>query len=275
MPSEYMFHIRNANPGDMRALLDVLTVFSESKTTAEILQHADELGYAVRDRAHFDALPAARDLGLVEDSANRLTAKGEALAQIDRVNPTIFPDIIHLLHYTLWNSTVPAANCFSFSYRTVCKELWNGGSSSSLNRRELAAKVEATANDQFKRPDISLSQKSIGGALDWLYELRPEVISDDSERFVRRSFCPPESLVLAIEHRYRESELDYGANLLLSGAHREALCQTCLLELDALDRVLEYAIAQFSYLEKGVGGGWGQYVTLQGPVAIGRFAQLR
>ena len=275
MPSEYMFHIRNANPGDMRALLDVLTVFPESKTTAEILQRSDELGLVVRDRAHFDALPAARDLGLVEDGANRITAKGKALAQIDRVNPTIFADIVHLLHYTLWNPTTPAVNCFSFSYRTVCKELWNGGSSSSLNRRELAAKVEATANGQFKRSDISLSQKSIGGALDWLYELRPEVFSGDGEQFVRRSFCPPESLVLAIEHRYRECELDYGANLLLSGTHREALCQACVLELDGLDRVLDYAIAQFSYLEKGIGGGWGQYITLQGPVEIEGFVQLR
>ena len=270
-----MFHIRNANPGDMRALLDVLTVFPETKTTAEILQRADELGHTVRGRAHFDAVPAARDLGLVEDSANRLTATGEALAQIDRVNPTIFPDIVHLLHYTLWNPTDPAVNCFSFSYRTVCKELWNGGSSSSLIRRELAARVEATVNGQFKRANISLSQKSIGGALDWLLELKPEAFLDGGEQFIRRSFCPPESLVLAIEHRYRESELDYGANLLLSAAHREALCQACLLELDALDRVLEYAIAQFGYLEKGVGGGWGQYVTLQGPVAIERFVQLR
>lgn len=269
-----MFHIRNANPGDMHTLLDVLGVFPESKTTAEILRHADELGLAVLDRAKFDALPTARDLGLIELDGCRLTAKGEALAQIDRVNPTIFPDIVHLLHYTLWNLASPAANCFSFSYQTVCKELWNGGSSSSLNRRELATKVESIANERFQRSDISLSQKSIGGALDWLYELKPEIFSDDGEQFIRRSFCPPESLVLAIDFRYREDEVDYGANLLLSGAQREALCQACMLELDSLDRVLDYAIAQFDYLEKGIGGGWGQYITLHGPVEINDFVQL-
>jgi hypothetical protein len=50
--------------------------------------------------------------------------------------------------------------------------------------------------------------------------------------------------------------------LLLNDQRREAICQLCLLETSSFDRVLEYAVAQFEGLEKGLGGGWGSYLTL-------------
>jgi len=37
--------------------------------------------------------------------------------------------------------------------------------------------------------------------------------------------------------------------------------------------VLEYAVAQFDYLHKGVGGGWGQYLVLDRASELESFAR--
>jgi len=50
---------------------------------------------------------------------------------------------------------------------------------------------------------------------------------------------------------------------LLSEDKLEAICQVCLLDPEGFDRVLDYALAQFDYLEKGIGGGWGNYLLLK------------
>ena len=96
----------------------------------------------------------------------------------------------------------------------------------------------------------------------WLSELTPPVLSEDKMHFYRRAFCPPELFVLAVDFVYQTREIDYGVNLLLSDENREAICQVCLLEPERFERVLEYGVAQFDYLHKGIGGGWGQYLTL-------------
>jgi len=49
------------------------------------------------------------------------------------------------------------------------------------------------------------------------------------------------------------------------------VCQVCLLEPINFDRVLEYAVAQFSYLEKGLGGGWGRYLILHRQYSVEDF----
>lgn len=268
-----MFHIRNANPDDMRALLDVIDEYGEVQSTAEIVRLADEMGIAIQDRAHLDALPTARDLGLVELESIRLTPQGKMLLQIDRENPSLFPDIVHLLQYALWDSRHQARNCFSFSYRTLCQELWRGGSSPLLSRQQLAAVVGAAVNQVFGHDNAAFSSKSVGGALSWLNALDPRVISDNEDSFHRRTFCPPESLLLAIDLAYRENNLDYGTNLLLSESNRELIAEACLLEVSSLDRVLDYAVAQFDSLDKSLGGGWGHFIVLRCAPRMDDFVQ--
>jgi hypothetical protein len=95
--------------------------------------------------------------------------------------------------------------------------------------------------------------------------LSPPVIhyeNDSKGTFIRRAFCPPELFILGVNFIYQTQEVDYGVNLLLSDKQRDAVCRVCLLEPASFERVLEYAINQFDYLEKGLGGGWGRYLTL-------------
>jgi hypothetical protein len=269
--NEFVFHIRNAHPSDMAAALAVLDYQPHLNTVVEVIDQAESLGFTIRDRQRFEALMTARDLDLVEREENILTIQGRALGTIETNKPDLFADIVHGLQYTLWNSTIPHTNCFSWSYRTLCQMLWLSTTIDIRDRRHIASKVETEAREIFNRPDISLSSKSIGGALLWLSELKPAVTDSQVECFNQRAFCPPELFSLAVDFVYRQDGVDYGANLLLNDNRRDAICQVCLLEPTSFDRVLSYAVAQFDYLEKGLGGGWGHYLTLQRPPELADF----
>lgn len=245
------------------AVLATLEVYPGPSTVSEIVELAEELGFAIRDRQRLEALMTARDLGLVRREQNVLTDEGKILTRLELDKPDLFVNVVHGLLYVLWDSRQKGENCFSWSYRTLCQMLWQSGAMDlPAGRRDLASEIEAQARSVFGRPKIAFSPKSVGGALLWLSELTPPVLDEDETRFSRRAFCPPELFVMAVDFVYRTQAIDYGAHLLLSDEHREAICQVCLLEPERFDRVLEYAVAQFDYLHKGIGGGWGQYLAL-------------
>lgn len=257
-----MFHIRNAPPGDLAATLATLESYPQLSTVSEVVEQAESVGFIIQDRRRLEALVTARDLGLVHQDRNALTERGEVVTRLELHKSDLFVDVIHALSYTLWSSGQEERNCFSWSYRALCKMLWRVGDGRLASRRDLASEVEAQARTAFSRPDIAFSPKSIGGALLWLSALTPPVLDEEETRFSRRAFCPPELFVWAVGFVYRTQGIDYGVNLLLSDENRDAICQICLLEPERLDRVLDYAVAQFDYLHKGIGGGWGQYLAL-------------
>jgi len=269
MAENYSFHVRNAQPGDMLATLTVLHSHPDLDSIPEIVELAERSGFSIRDRLRLEALATARDLGLVDQNSNQLTDVGEALLEIESYKPDLFPDITHGLQYMLWQSSDKWSHCFSWAYRATCQALWHQGRT-RLDRRGLASEVEGRARTNFDRNDIALSPKSIGGVLMWLRELKPSVLEADNE-FTVRSFCPPELFLLAIDHMYQIENLDYGANLLLNEPRQEAVCQMCLLDNSSFDRVLQYALAQFSVLDRGIGGGWGYFLRLDRKVKLGDF----
>jgi hypothetical protein len=262
LTSDYTFHIRNANPNDMVAVLLILEEHPGLNTISEIVDCADTIGLSIRDRQRLEALTTARDLRLIEQYRNELTELGQLIVKIELYKPEIFADIIHGLYYYCWKPQTPNLNCFSWSYRTLCQMLWSAGSFEIDNRRDLASKIETQARQTFGHSDITFSSKSIGGALLWLKALEPKIIDEVSDRFTRRDFCPPELFVMSLDFVYMEETADYSANILLNDTTKDLICQMCMLEPRSFDRILEYAIVQFDFLESGIGGGWGQYITL-------------
>lgn len=271
MIDEFVFHIRNAHPGDLAAVLVTLEAYPGLETKGEIVEQAEVLGVSIHDRQHLDALITARDLKLVEREQNSLTDDGRTLIRLEMNKPDLFADIVHGLQYTLWDERRRGTNCFSWSYRTLCRLLWHSGTTATNNRRDMASEIETQARTAFSRPDIAFSSKSIGGALLWLAELEPRVLFEGNTLFRRRAFCSPELFVLGVDFVHKTNGVDYGANMLLGDERRDAICQVCLLEPEAFDRVLDYAVAQFTYLEKGLGGGWGRYLALHRPLSLKDF----
>jgi hypothetical protein len=258
----YVFHVRNAHPEDMVAILTTLETYP-GLTSASILEHAETMGFAIRDRQRLEALMTARDLGLVENQDNQLTPLGTAFETLAQGKPALFANLIHYLTYTLWSEACPGQYCFSWTYRNCCDLLWQAANLILQDRRKIAADIVATAKHVFGLDSISLSPKSIGGILLWLMRLEPRVCDEEGMTFFRRTFCPPELFVLAVDYLYGLEGATYGSNVLLDQRRREIICKVCLLDPARFERVLDYAVPQFPYLERGVGGGWGTYVLLQ------------
>ena len=268
--ADYVFHVlHNARP---EYEMDILTILQDSQepTYENILSEGNSLGLTIgsqvrTERMLKDILQPLRDLGLVERRQIKLTGSGHTLARIVHDIPNLFPDIFHYLYYSTWEPRQKAQKCFSWSYRTLCNHLWEQGTT-VLNKKNLASFISTKASQLFQIRNVSFSQSSVQGVTVWLESLFPSVIhsGDTSEEvFSRRPFCPPELFILGIDFVYQTQEIDYGVNLLLSDERRDAICQVCLLDPTGFDRVLEYAVAQFDYLEQGTGGGWGRYLTLR------------
>lgn len=273
--TDYVFHVlHNARP---KYSLDIFMLLydGQESTYEALLQDGQELGLSIgyqvkTERLLRDILQPLRDLGLMERRQILLTDQGKVVSQIANKNTDLFPEMMHYLYYTSWQASRPEEDCFSWSYRTLCKYLWHQGSC-VIDDNLFASIIVAEASQQFQIQTVSFSERSINGITVWLEALAPAVIHANDEkgsRFSRRAFCSPELFVLAIDFVYRQDDIDYGVNLLLNDQRRESICQLCLLEPSAFERVLEYAVAQFEGLEKGLGGGWGSYLTLHHPPAL-------
>lgn len=269
--ANYVFHVlHNARP---EYELDILYLLAHGQESGyeKLLQEGEQIGYTIgyqvkTERQLKDVLQVLRDLGLMERRRIQLTNMGQTIAQIIHKNPALFPEIIHYLYYTTWQETSESESCFSWSYKTLCNYLWQQGSF-VVDKLALFSFVSSEASEKFQIQSVSFSTNSVTGVIIWLEALNPVVIqqgnSGSEYRFSRRAFCTPELFLLAIDYIYKSEDAEYGSNLLLNETRRNAICQLCLLEPNSFDRVLEYAIAQFDYLETGLGGGWGQYIALR------------
>ncbi len=264
----FMFHVRhNARPMLVKELLEILGDDLEERTLDGILhlgaRKGFEIGTAMLSQQSLkeNPLQTARDLGLVEEQQLALTDLGHDLLALLRKKPSAWGDVMHGLFYGRWSPEHPTEHCFSWSYRTMCERLWDAGNR-SIDRGQLVSQVVELAMQQFTTNRVSFSKDSVRGVLQWLAEIRPPVLDKESKLFSRRSFCPPESLALAIDFLYGLEGVDYQTNLLLGHEKQETVCKFCLLEPTAFDAVLDWAIGQYPFLQQGSRGGWGRYVVL-------------
>jgi hypothetical protein len=269
--ADYVFHVlHNARPEYELEIFHLLEDGQES-SYEKLLQDGEQMGYAIgyqvkTERQLKDVLQVLRDLDLVDRRQVQLTDKGQTIAQLVYKKPELFTEMIHFLYYTSWQETNKPEKCFSWSYRTLCNYLWQQGSF-VIDKPALSSLISSEASEAFQIHSVSFSPSSVTGITIWLEALNPPVILQDGskseDRFGRRTFCPPELLILSMDYIYRCADADYGSNLLLSETRRNMICQLCLLEPNSLERVMEYTLAQFDYLQTGIGGGWGQYISLQ------------
>jgi hypothetical protein len=265
--TQLMFHVRhNAKPTLVREVLEILDE-NNTQSLDEILNigrlRGCQIGTTVQSTQSLKENPiqTGRDLGLISSNNLSLTDLGRQMTQLFRYKPNAFNEVMHLLFYTLWNSNISAENCFSWSYRKTCDQLWENASH-KIERGLLVTYVSETAMVQFATQKVSFSKDSVRGVLQWLAELEPHVLDGEKKSFTRRTFCPPEAFVLAVDYLYRTEGADYQTNLILDPKKQETICKVCLLEPAAFDSVLEWTVGQYNFIQRGTGGGWGSYLLL-------------
>jgi hypothetical protein len=269
-----MFHVRHvARPNYVKDILHVLA--NEYSESVEALHYkARELGLSVGTGINSlqsfreNPLQAARDIGLIEENSLTLTEKGSLLHQLVLKNESVADNILHFFCYERWHEDQPEEHCFSWTYRRLVDEFWDNPRV-AIDKRRLAIMLANRAQEEFSSqfglsPQVSLSDSSVKGVLNWLEILEPPCLQiiDGEMIFIRRNFCPPELMILAIDYLYRVRRADYGTNLFFTEANVQTLCKACLLERDIFETVLEWTIGQFDNLVEGGGGGWDRGITL-------------
>lgn len=258
----------DSNPVNINGLLTELAKNSELifESPSDLMDFLLEQGIGSRTEIQ----STATSMGILKRTTDgiRLSPDGLALAQ---TREDVRRDLFHFLMYTGWSEHQPTEFLQSWAYRQVCDQYWALGTvelnSSYLDRH--VGEIISLAHDTFAEmnvgafDEISFSRKSITGAHNWLKAVNPPVI-ENKEVFKRRAFCPPELLIMVIGYVLRNEDNITGIDILLTPEKRDAICRVCLLEPDAFDRALDWAIPIFSsVISPGTTAGfYGRFIRL-------------
>ena len=211
-----------------------------------------------------------RQLGLV--ASGGLTSKGQAVQSACARTPALWGDLLHYLHYGLWDAHAPLENVFSWTYRHFADYLWRAGNvclddsfwepvvGFFIGEIEASQQFGEAVGSTTREGSVSLSKFSLIGATHWLKAVSPPVIENGV--FARRHFCPPELMVLAMCWVGQTLGGELGVDFLLTPERREAICRLCLLEPAALDRVLDWTLPLHpAIVRPGTGAGvYGRFI---------------
>ena len=262
-----LIHIRpDAEPTNIAALLSYIDQHREQQieTIADLIGFASEIGLKKDEGESIAAMMQL--LGLISRDALgvQITNLGDSFLQIRESDQN---DVLHFLFYILWTASEPAIAVKSWSYRYNVDRYWDM-QTAVLDSDNVARRVEEARNDAeaafaemgFSELDpASFGPKSLAAIHKWLSTLKPPVIENDT--FNRRSFCPPELLLLALGWVVSREGLP-DTDVLLSRETRDAVCRVCLLEPTAFDRALDWMIPIFPHvIASGTSAGfYGRFV---------------
>lgn len=243
------FHVRHdLQPAFTYELLMLLRGKETEQTEDDLRSAAHNQGFNLRQRRSYDKLlKSLEELGIVEKrrKAFVLTEIGEIISEAILFQNTLLGEIIHFLYYTLFDADDSLR--FSWSYRTVCKNLWMTAPC-TINRDRLVNIVTQNALDDFEENSISFSTQSVMGILYWLGSLQPSCIDESGKVFSRRLYCPVEIFVLALHHVYQKYRED-GLSVLLTPEIRQEVCLICLIVPEAFQEMLEQAETSFEIVQ--------------------------
>ena len=259
------FHIRHQVQPDF--LLSTLLGVSKALSQEDLLSFVQSMGF--RPKLLAEQLRWGERLGLLKRREKTaigpvdLTSSGKALSLLASVRPSLAYEFLHLLHFSLWNREAPESNRFSWTYRTLCEEILRAGAF-NYDRRKIAQFLIERAYGEFGLDEsVSLSPGTVRGAMQWLSKLNPPVFEDN--RVHLRVICPPETLIMAVQHYYREHNLQVGDHVEISEEGRASICEACLLEPAHFGSMAREAALAYDVLEWT--GAWGEFLRLRSEVS--------
>jgi len=269
----------DSNPTNVLQMVMLLSSMPDETfgTAKALIEYLREAGQNANDWVQSTA--SSMGILLKTEDGIRLSSDGLALASM---RDDARGDILHFLMYTGWTPNAPTEFLQSWAYRLVCDQYWEQGTV-ALTSNYLHAQIGEVINiaeEYFPQigvsdfDEVSFSRKSLRGVHNWLEAVSPPVIIDDGQgtpTFSRRSFCPPELVVLAIAHVLEQEENALGIDVLLTPEKRESISRICLLDPNAFDRVLDWALPIYPHLitPGTTAGFYGRFIRLH------KFPELR
>ncbi len=239
------FHVpQEGEPDKLIPLLEAMYVDGmRFPNVKALLEFAREHGLGGRTEMQI----LATACGLLETDEDGWIILSEIAKAIVKLKPEVRPDLIHYLLYTGWQPENPSASTILWSYREITDSLWEKPSANVIQIANIIAEEVRNRTQQvfisipgYDAGSVSFSPKSTRGVRKWLEAVVPPVIQDNV--FARRHFSPPELALLASGWVAQATGGEIGIDFLLTPERREAICRVCLLELSALDRVLDWML---------------------------------
>jgi len=256
-----------ATPDNVTAMLQALVENQiEFANVDDLLQFMMELDIGTRTEVQ----SIAERMGLLNKQKNSITVS-ESGRLLIRLKLMIIPEVLHFLIYTGWHEKNPMEFLPAWAYRYICDYLWNNPEYrlSDEQVEQIISEIIVQAETNFEALElgeiagVSFSAKSIRGARRWLDALTPAVIENNV--FARRTFCPPELLLLAIGWVFRDEPDPIDVPLLLTRLQRDAICRLCLLDPKFFDRTLDWLLPRFPkvILSEDKAGFYGRSIRLR------------
>lgn len=250
------FYVDNAPPEEVAWVLRCLSV-DQPLSNREIAQRVSEYGVGMQGDKTYSSR-RLYDLGLANQTRQGsavtyvLTSLGLKLQGIAAMDPQLYADLMHFLHYTRYDGA-PESRKYLWSYRRCCDVVW--AQQRLLSREEMAGVVQGDMKRDFPHLDFSakkggrFDETAAGRCYAWWRQLSPSPFVSDGDVLRWRRVQRFELALLALDHIYRDRGYRYGDPVVLDQAMLNDLARvfflepSCCRELLALGSTVTRAVA--------------------------------
>lgn len=255
------FHTSDPSPQELYEYLDTIEATSPS-SNEELLESAKDLGHSIGTKEKSTEGSVLGRLGIVNPSNQfHFTELGDSLVDIMYRDQNLFNTVLHFLYYTAFDRYPDRHVFMSYTYKEFTNYLYDNSPFDSFSGERGTIVSETTelaeqssAVDISKtRSGVSLSTKSFSNYLQYLSELSPGVLMENNSGttgFERRAFCPPELMIMAIDHMYKRNQTDYETLLHVTDGAKVRIQRICLLSDNGFNKVTDYAEQAYPFFSK-------------------------
>lgn len=197
----------------------------------------------------------------------RLTKLGKQLVDTYSTNTELFYDLMHFLFYSTYCRSKDVQRGRFWLYASVSDKLWQEAPAPT-DTSVMTNRLQIESRDAFPSYNPSFSEQSVGGIFSWLQTLVPPFLLKQGTKSQlyskRRSHCTPQLFHLATDLIYTTVEdMQYGASLAINERHIEAICKTCLLDVEQFWNMADLTQMTINGYELRR-GQWGTSIALEG-----------
>lgn len=273
------FLIDNAPPVEVRFVLQSLAAnyaYSTEQLRERLLSH---WGYTAQKNLTFSTRRLI-DLGLASISktdegkpAYLLTELGSKISEVTSIEPPLYPEIMHYLHYTSYDEHDPMSRKLFWSYRICSNLVWEQKQIPPVSK--MVTYIQSGIDKGWptayaRRKGGNFNEGGItSGWKPWVTQLEPSVIAEKSSILIARSSTRYELAALALDDLYRHRHYRYGDPVVIDEILLDEISRVFFLDPACCRELLDLAARLINDI-KLADTFAGTSVTLMAPYTVER-----
>jgi len=244
------YFIDNAKPLELEYVLRSLPHNNAAEKQQLIDKIEEKFSFKFQKR-YFDSLNRLIDLGLLIKTKHKgveklkSTDQGKIIKDILNYDTSLYNEIIHFLHYSIYDisdSTKP----YFWSYKRLCELLWDKETYNS--DKELAGEISIYIQDHFNTSQTPFDGGTIQKFFTWLKVLHPPIFNE--KKVEKRNINYPELFLLSLDLFYKINNLRYGDPMLITPESIAAICKPFFITPDQFDALINDSYRLWPFLRQ-------------------------